>query len=430
MKFDTPDPRLRRDIGVGGAIFIAFNGVVGAGIFGVPGKLAEQLGAYSPLAFVAFGLLFLPVVFSFAALAHRFRSTGGPSLYVAEAFGPGPAYYTGWIDYISRATVGAANCNVLLLYVAALASIEMTGIVKALFIILLYGSIALVNISGIGRAVGALSWLTVLKVAPLVLLALYGLAQGRPDFGNPSSDISLDGIGVAALLVFFAFIGFESVNLPGGETKDPTRTIRTGMVVVFGVSMALYTVIQLSYVLVVGGEEHADAPLAQMAETLIGPVGLAIVTGLAIVSITGNLLVNALSGPRISFALARQRSLPTWFAGVSSRCRTPHNSIAFFAALVIVLAVSGTFVWLAIVGVLARLSIYVISIIALLKLQKTQKHSSDGKVQEPPNILTPSLAILICLAAMTSVPASAWGLLALLLTGGFLLRVFVSNRAQ
>ena len=407
--FDTPDPRLRRNIGVAGAIFIAFNSVVGAGIFGVPGKLFELLGAYSPLAFIVFGLLFLPIVASFAALARRFQSTGGPSLYVAEAFGSTAAYYTGWIDYISRATVGAANCNVLLFYIAALASMQLTGITKALLIVLIYGSIALVNVIGVGRAIGALRWFTLLKIAPLIMLALYGLAKGGANFSIPFSDSKFDGVGAAVLLVFYAFIGFESANLPGGETKEPRRTIGIGMIAVFCMAIALYTIIQLSYVLVVGDADQTDAPLAHMAQLLIGPAGLAVITSVAVFSITGNLIVNALGGPRISFALARQSSLPEWFANVSDRFHTPQNSIAFFTGLVIVLAISGTFVWLAVAGILARLLVYVMSIIALLKLQQDRKLANDDKAKEQVSILTPLLAILVCLAVMTSAPVPAWG---------------------
>ena len=88
------DAKLKHDIGVFAAGFLVLNGMIGSGIYGLPGTLADQAGIFSPWLFIIIGALFLTVVWTFAALASYFNYTGGPVVYASRAFGPLIGFHT------------------------------------------------------------------------------------------------------------------------------------------------------------------------------------------------------------------------------------------------------------------------------------------------------------------------------------------------
>ena len=95
------DAKLRRDIGFFGSAFLSFNGVVGAGIFALPGSLYDKFGDFSPWLFPLFGLLVLIVALPFARVAAHHPVSGGPVVYAA-AFGSAASFQAGWIYYVAR----------------------------------------------------------------------------------------------------------------------------------------------------------------------------------------------------------------------------------------------------------------------------------------------------------------------------------------
>ena len=98
-------------------IAVAINGIIGAGIFGIPSKVFAQTGAYSLLAFVACALVVVLIILCFAEVGSRFSATGGPYLYAREAFGAAVGFEVGWLLWLARLTAFAANCNLLVDYV-------------------------------------------------------------------------------------------------------------------------------------------------------------------------------------------------------------------------------------------------------------------------------------------------------------------------
>ena len=137
---------LKRDIGLLGAILLTFNGIVGAGIFALPGTWHEQFGAFSPWLFPIFGLLMLLIAVPFARLAALFSVSGGPVAYVAP-FGPAASFQVGWLYYIARITAFAANANVALAsYAAALWPPLGSAAGRIAVIVLLIGAVTWVNV--------------------------------------------------------------------------------------------------------------------------------------------------------------------------------------------------------------------------------------------------------------------------------------------
>jgi len=361
--------KLRRDIGFTGSAFLSFSGMVGAGIFALPGPLHSQFGAFSPWLFPIFGLLFLLIALPFARLASLFPVSGGPVAYTAP-FGPLVSFQAGWLYYVARATALAANANVFATYAASLCPALGGPLGRAATIVLLVGTITLINMVGVKRAVRVLDALTLLKALPLIALALWGLAYAAGSWPPPGPPPPLSAMEAAALIILYAFVGFENSVIPADETADPKRTIPRALIVTLVTTATLYFLVQLAYVAVMPADPVPAAPLAAFAEALIGPAGALLLTATALASVAGNVTGSMTSTPRVTYALAAQGVLPRWFGAVSARWATPANSVLFMGLLGIALALSGSFVWLAIVSTLARLIVYGASIAALPKAEK------------------------------------------------------------
>ena len=363
------DGALRRDIGFFGSAFLSFNGVVGAGIFALPGTLYDKFGAFSPFLFPLFGLLVLVIALPFARVAAHHQVSGGPVIYAAS-FGPAAAFQAGWLYYVARAAALAANTTVLVTYLATFWPAVGAGVPRALIILAVITVIASVNILGVKRAVRVLDGLTLLKAAPLLVVALIGLLAAGSSIETPSGPPPLSDLEAAALLVLYAFVGFENSVVPAGETVDPRRTIPRALVGTIIATAALYFLVQLSYVAVMQPGEGKDAPMLAFGTALLGPAGGLLLTAAAVCSILGNVSGGMTGTTRTTYAMGRDGLLPAWFGRVSDRYATPANSIAFMGALIALLALTGSFVWLAVVSTLARMIVYAISIASLPRQER------------------------------------------------------------
>jgi len=414
-----PGGGLKRDIGFTGSAFLSFNGIVGAGIFALPATLHLQFGAFSPWLFPLFGLLILLVAFPFARLASLHPVSGGPVAYAA-VFGPLASFQAGWLYYVARATALAANANVFATYAASLWAPLGTAAGRMATILLLVGALTAINMVGVRRAIRALDALTLLKALPLIVLAIWGLVEAGGALPAPGPPPTLTAIEGAALLILYAFIGFENSVVPADETADPRRTIPRALLTTVAATAAIYFLIQLSYVAVMPAGGAPEAPLAAFAEALIGPAGAVLLTATALASVAGNISGAMTATPRVTFALAGQNSLPRWFGAVSARFATPANSILFMGLAVAALAVSGSFVWLAIVSTLARLIVYSACIAALPK--------AEGKARAG-TLAMIGAALAVCLWAAAQSKWESWAALGGLVAVGLLLYAVARRQA-
>src|SRR2546426_6212451 len=113
---ETSSEGLVRGIRRWDLVAITINGIIGAGIFGLPAKVYLLIGTYSLIAFGACALIVTLIILCFAEVGSRFDETGGPYLYAREAFGRTVAFEVGWLVWLARLTAFAANCNLLVSY--------------------------------------------------------------------------------------------------------------------------------------------------------------------------------------------------------------------------------------------------------------------------------------------------------------------------
>ncbi len=362
-------------------------------------------------------------------LSSYFSTTGGPVVYVTNAFGPLLGFQTGWLFYVGRVATFAANINLLFDYAAYLWDGASVGLIRNIMIFVLVGGLAVINILGVKKAIQAINVLTFLKLIPIFLVILLGVQYLAPENMLPPEMPQFDDAGAVILLIFFAFTGFESVLASAGETKNPKKNIPRALLTVFIAVTLIYFLLQLVYV-TVAPDIDAASPLIGLGNSLIGPVGGVIIIMTAIFSILGNVAGIAIFASRSTFGMAHYGLLPMWFGKVHKKYSTPANSVIFQTLFVFVLAISGTFVYLAIAGTLARMIGYSICILALPRVRKNaDPETAKEALKVPGGFIIPIIGLSVCVFAMTQSQTLNWQYLAGFVALGTLL-YFVNNKLK
>ncbi len=413
---------LKRDIGYFGATLLVLNGLIGAGIFALPGAVASNAGLYSPWLFLVVGFLFLAVVMTFAELASYYDRSGGPILYAIEGFGPLAGFSTGWLLFVSRMSAYAANSTVMATYVGALEPWFAEGLGRGLIITAVTAGLVWSNVIGVKDGVRTMAVLTVVKVTPLLLMVLAGLGRVTGETLLPGGEAFIDNLGATSLLLVYAYVGFETLAVTAAETKDPHKNLPSALVRTVIIIGLLYFLVVLVYVAIVPSTDYQTATLVDVGRELAGPVGAVGITVAAIFSIAGNCSQSMLQGPRLIFSLAEHGMLPKVFARVNPRFSTPDFSVVATGALGLGLALTGSFVQLAVASSLARLIAYMICIASLPAV----RNKADEKTREQAYRLRggpviPLLAFGICVWLMLQTTSSNWIAVGLLLGAGLLL---------
>jgi amino acid transporter len=429
-RHDREAEPLVRQFTVLGLWLLVINGLIGAGIFGVPAEAARLTGIYSPLMFLLCGLLMTPIILSFGEVSSYFHGTGGPIVYTRTAFGPAVGFQTGWTLYVSRVTAFGANANLLISSLAFLWEGADQGATRIALLFLICGGLTWVNVVGAGHAMRSLGLLTLLKLLPLLLLVGLGVtwldARAFPFAERPAPDFG--DIGTAALVLMYAYVGFEGALIPAGEARDPKRDMPRALFWALGLVTLLYVLIQAISVAVLPDLESSRRPLIDVGEALMGPAGAILVAAGVVVSVGGNIAAAMLSAPRMTYVMARHGTLPAVFGRVSDRYRTPAVSIVLYGGLSFVLGVYGSFAWLAGLTVLARLLIYVLSISAIPYLRRTHPDATD-RLLLPGGYLIPGLAIAVSVWLIMQVDLAAFVVTAGFLAAGVVLYL-VARRGQ
>lgn len=419
---DHRSGQLLRAIGYFGVAVLALNSVIGGGIFGLPARVVERAGAASPWLFLIVSVLVITIVLTFAELVSYFRDSGGPVLFTTKAFGPYVGFGTGWIYYISRITAFAANASLLADYVGSLWGPVATGYGRAFIITLVCTGLTFANYVGVKDGVRTLSVLTLLKIVPIVVLILFGLPYVSAEAVIPQGTPVIDDLGGTVLLMIFAFVGFEATTIVSGESKDPRRSLPRALVSTTIFIGIFYFLVVLVYVALLPSVGADQGTLVAMGEFLFGPAGAIAITLAAVFSIGGNLGAILLAVPRLTFGLAEQHMLPRWFKAVHPKFATPGNSILFLGAISLLLALSGSFAYLAVASSLTRLITYILCIAALPVIRRMATGEDLERVYRlKGGYLIPAIALVVSIGIAAQSGADEWRLTGFLFAVGLAL---------
>lgn len=398
---------LDRDISRLGFAAITLNGVIGAGIFALPAVAAARSGNFSPWLFLFCAILIMSVVLCFSRAASFVTHTGGPIQYAGLAFGPFAGFQTGWLTYLGRVSALGANIKLMVIYAGWFWAPLESGLAHDFAVTMLFVVLATANVIGVRKSMLVVYLFSAIKLVPLFLLVVVGISHVQPGLLVESGLPEINTFGETVLVLLYAFVGFESAVVLAGEARDPRRDIPRALTTTVLTITVFYFLIQWISISVLPELAESSTPLADVATVLLGAGGAALLTFGAVFSIGGNCSAAMLSAPRLTYALARMGSLPQWFGKVHPRFHTPANSIVFYAVLALVLALSGSFIWLAVVSTLARLLAYILSVAALPVLERTMEPTED-QFRLPGRHLIPAVALILCLWLITYASMTAW----------------------
>jgi APA family basic amino acid/polyamine antiporter len=230
MNPDSVKENLEREIGVRSLTLAIINQTIGTGIFVIPALIAVTLGAAAVVTYIVCGILIFLIALCFAELGSKTTASGGVYEYIETAFGPYAGFLANNIYWfgacvISDAAIANALADTLKYFFPSLNN----DIFRIAFFILIFGGIALLNIRSVKNGIRFIEFTAFGKLIPLLILVIVGASFISRENLNWTITPTVDNIGSASLLLFFAFMGFETPLSNGGEIKNPKRTVPLGI---------------------------------------------------------------------------------------------------------------------------------------------------------------------------------------------------------
>ncbi len=416
---------LPRSLGLWSAIAVVIGTTIGSGIFRSPAGIAAKLPGPLPMLSVwAIGGVFaLCGALTLAELAGALPRTGGYFVFIREGWGRLPAFLYGWTELI-------------LIRAAALGGISLTfaeyalrGLgydpVKAPYDTYAHwvaagalGLMATVNIVGLKWGALVQNVTTLAKYGGLMFIVVLALALGLPSTGGhftpaaPPGSFSVSAFGLALVSVLWAYDGWGDLTKVGGEVSDPRRTLPRAIILGTLAIILIYLLANVAYLSVLTVEEIRGARLvaADVAERLIGPIGVTLVSLTVLLSTFGSVNGSLLTGPRIFFAMADEGLFFRQVAKVHPKFKTPYVAISLAATIGIAFVLLRSFEQLADIFVTASLVFYILSVGAIFKLR--QRPDWNPSMRVPLYPLPPLLfcgATLFLLVNALIDPGQRWG---------------------
>jgi amino acid transporter len=403
----TQDEGLVRAMGVGTLGVNVINMVIGAGIFVLPGLVAAELGPAAIIAYLICSITVALVFLCFAEVGSRITRSGGVYAYVEEAFGPFAGFVASILFWFGFAVLADAAITVVMVDAIAVAfPVLNETLPRSVFIVLFLAFLAVINVRGVKSGIRFYVFNTTVKLVPLILLLVAGLFAididklAIPEWPTAAS------IGAGSILLFYAFNGAESALNASGEIRNSAKTVPLGLLLGLSGILVLYAGLQIVSQGVLGDElsNNTQAPLVAVATGVFGDWGGKMLIAAAAISIYSTLSGEMLGGPRVVFASARDGNLPAVLGKVHPNYRTPHVAIIFFATVIAIFALSGTFRYLAVVATGSLLLVDIGVCLAVIRLRRRDGMPGEGQFTLPFGPVIPLLAVAVITWLLLQMP--------------------------
>ena len=454
---ERPDGQLRKSLGPWSLTALGVGAVIGSGIFTLTGTAAagkiEKIesvfhatildlitqGAHAgsmmgregagPAVSISFLLVAIACVFAglcYAELASMIPVAGSAYTYSYAILGEIVAWIIGWdliLEYaVSNMSVAVGFSAYLqdlgdnvfgfhlpaaIAYPAFAASGQPSGIfnIPALVITML---VTWVLVRGVRESAGANTVMVVIKIVAIVLFCAGAANAIKVENWKPFAPNGFSGILTGASIVFFTYIGFDSISTAAEECKNPQRDMPFGIIATLIVCTILYGSVALVLTGIVKYQTlNTDSPVADALKALGYNRLRVIVTFGALMGMMSSLLVYQYGQARVWFAMSRDGLLPALFSRVHPVYQTPHIS-TWIAGLVVGIPAGlwdiATFAELSNIGTLFAFVLVSASVIVLRKKQPDRPRS----FRVPLVPLVPILSIICCLVLMMGLPLITW----------------------
>lgn len=395
--------KLHRHIGLGALIIYGVGDILGAGIYGLVGKAAGEMGNAIWMAFVASMVAAGLTGLSYASLGSRYPHAGGAAYITQRAYGNSfLSYVIGLAALSSGVTSMATSSRAFSGYlVSFVPSLPISAVVIAFFAVL-----SVVVLRGIRESMWMNLVCTGIEVLGLLFIIAVGFKfLGRVDYfeatttSNPGGEIGPVLILSGAVLTFFSFVGFEDIINVSEEVIEPERNVPWGLVSAVVISSVIYVLISLVAVSVVPASELAlsTAPLVEVvkgAAPWFPPVAFGVI---AMFAVANTALLNFIMGSRLIYGMSKHGLLPKGLSKVSQTRRTPYVATLFILIFVLVLALLGDISSLARATSVLLLFCFLVVNVALVVL-KRRKTEKPGQFEVP--YAVPVLGAVVCAAML------------------------------
>jgi len=395
---------LTRSLGFWGATGIGIGAIIGTGIFVLIGVASGIAGPAVILSFIIAGFVALLTGLSTAELSSFIHESGGSYIYTTKAFGEFPGFVVGWMksfDYIVGASAVSIGFAAYFAYFAGIPATTGTLVIVAtlwpLFLMLL-------NLKGIQEASWTNNLLVALKILALLVFIVVGasamLASGNYSNYHPFFPYGFSGVMSGAAIIFFAFIGFNTIAVMAEEIKEPEKNVPRAILFAFTVCTLIYIGVSIVAVGIVNWEAlgSSSAPLEFALKTVTDNIFiLEFVAISALFATTSVIMASIMGGSRALFAMARNGVLPKVLSTIS-RQNVPAFTILLCGVIIsgIVLVTNGNLDWLASIFNFGTLLTFIFINLSLLKLRKTMPDVKRSfKVPFYP--YTPIFAMISCI---------------------------------
>ncbi|WP_305806240.1 APC family permease [Stenotrophomonas sp. YIM B06876] len=398
------DPKLLRAVSRWQIVGLSINDVIGSGIYLLPAATVALLGPFSLWGVLLAGLVVALLVLCYAQAASYFDQPGGSYLYAREAFGSFSGFQIGWMIWLTRISSAAALSNALADAVARFWPLAGSGSGRIAVIVASLSFLTGINVVGVRSAARTGVILVIGKLLPLLLFVLIGslyIDWSLAFSGTRPDPHDVRKLGEAALLLLYAYAGFENIPAAAGEYRNPRRDIPFALLTMIISVTVIYAAVQLVAQGTLAGLASSPTPLADAAAGFGGEALALILTLGAAVSILGTNSNTMMMGPRFLFALARDGYGPEFLARVHSRFHTPAAAIVTQGLIALALALSGSFVQLALLSMTTRLFAYIGTAAAVIVLARRYGDRPDA-LKLPGGPLIPVAALVLSLGLMAS----------------------------
>jgi amino acid transporter len=412
MPGSPAQPALERTLGPFQLFAYTLGGMLGAGIYGLVGRAAGQLGSAVWLGFLVAMVAALLTGLSYASLGSRYPRAGGAAFVTHRAFARPLLTWTVGLAVMASGLTSVATQS----RVVAENLLRLLGAGTAVPPLLIALGFLLVVAGIVARGIRESMWMNILCTAVEATGLVLVIAVGIPYWGsadlfetpNPDNGIGLSFLMTGAILTFFAFIGFEDTLNVAEESRDPRRTLPIGIIAAMLAATVLYIAVSITAVSVVPWRELAAAPgpltevMARAAPWFPGWGYVAI----TVFAVANTALLNYVTASRLVLGMARQGLLPAPLAAVHPGRRTPVTAVVALLPIVVALVLAGDISQLASATVLLLLAVFSVVNLALVAL-KLRPGEPAGGFEVP--ILVPILGALVCLALLGNrVVAGDW----------------------
>lgn len=371
-------------------ILLGINGVIGSGIFLLPGSAYKLFGAYSILVYLLDTLIVLSFALCMAEVSGMFDKTGGDYVYAREAFGEFVGFEVGimkWaIVIIGWATMSVGFATALGTFIPGASVAPLKNIIAVSLLV----GLGIMNLFGIDIAKTVNDIVTVGKLIPMVLFILVGLFFMKSGHFAQVQPVKISNLGEIIVLVFYAFTGFESVAVAAADMDNPKKNMPIAIITSILVSSAIYVLVQTVSVGTLGSAlSGSTTPVATAAQSFLGSFGMLFISIGTLVSIGGINVATSFSAPRSGEALAEGGILPAIVAK-KNRYNQPYIAIILTVLIAIPLVLSGSFVQLAVMSVISKFGQYIPTSLSMIVFRLKNKKST---FRAPFGFLLPIVAV-------------------------------------